>query len=65
MFILFLIYPLLGMDSGELDTQKHNEEEDEKPETKTSRDEELRRERSKESTIHTVPELLTEMLKVP
>lgn len=52
------------MESGDLDTQKHDKEE-EKRETKTSRDEEQRRERSKESTIHTVPELLTEMLKVP
>ncbi|GAA6099361.1 midasin isoform X1 [Tachysurus ichikawai] len=52
-----------GMESGDLDTQKHDKEE-EKRETKTSRDEEQRRERSKESTIHTVPELLTEMLKL-
>lgn len=59
-------WSLLGMESGELDTQKHDkEEEEEKPETKTSYDVEQRRERSKESTIHTVPDLLTETLKVP
>ncbi|KAF4092103.1 hypothetical protein AMELA_G00017110 [Ameiurus melas] len=54
-----------GMDSGELDTRTpENEEEAEKPETKTGDDEEQRRERSKESTVHTVPELLTEVLKL-
>lgn len=56
----------LGMESG--DTQKGDdkeEEDEEKPETETSHDEEETRERSRESTIHTVPELLTEILKVP
>ncbi|XP_053499982.1 midasin [Ictalurus furcatus] len=54
-----------GMDSGDLDTRKPDEEEEaEKPETKTGHDEEQRRERSKESTVHTVPELLTEVLKL-
>lgn len=54
------------MESG--DTQKGDdkeEEDEEKPETETSHDEEETRERSRESTIHTVPELLTEILKVP
>lgn len=54
------------MDSGDLDTWKPEEEEAaEKPETKTGHDEEQRMERSKESTVHTVPELLTQVLKVP
>ncbi|TSL47560.1 Midasin [Bagarius yarrelli] len=54
-----------GMESGELDIQKNDKKEDqEKPETKTSGDEEQRRERSKDSTIHTVPELLTDILKL-
>lgn len=54
-----------GMDSGDLDTWKPEEEEAaEKPETKTGHDEEQRRERSKESTVHTVPELLTQVLKL-
>lgn len=55
---------LLGVESGELEPQrKAEEEEDSKPEVKRERDDWLP-ERSKESTIHTVPELLTDTLQV-
>lgn len=54
------------MEDGELESQRQaDQEKDEKPETKRSYDEEERKERSTESTIHTVPELLTETVKVP
>lgn len=56
---------LAGLESGELEPQRQGEEEEEesKPELKRGHDEE-RPERSTESTIHTVPELLVDMLKV-
>ncbi|XP_062857908.1 midasin [Trichomycterus rosablanca] len=54
-----------GLESGEMDTQKKaDEQEEEKPETKMSCDDEQKQERSNESTIHTVPELLMEMQKL-
>lgn len=41
-----------------------NEEQEEKPETQRSRDEEELKERTTESTIHTVPELLMDTQRV-
>ncbi|XP_016427493.1 midasin-like [Sinocyclocheilus rhinocerous] len=55
-----------GLECGDLEAQKQaNEEEKEKPETQRSSNEEEMKERSDESTIHTVPELLMDMQKVP
>uniref|UniRef100_A0A671LK38 Midasin n=1 Tax=Sinocyclocheilus anshuiensis TaxID=1608454 RepID=A0A671LK38_9TELE len=55
-----------GLECGDLEAQKQaNEEEKEKPETQRSSNEEKMKERSDESTIHTVPELLMDMQKVP
>ncbi|XP_076872534.1 midasin isoform X2 [Brachyhypopomus gauderio] len=56
-----------GLDSGELENQREakEEEEKEKAEPKSSCDEEEMKERSTESTIHTVPELLTQSLQLP
>ncbi|KAL2081973.1 hypothetical protein ACEWY4_021791 [Coilia grayii] len=55
-----------GVESGELEPQRQGQEEEEesKPEVRRGRDEELP-ERSTESTIHTVPELLTDALQLP
>ncbi|XP_035384712.1 midasin isoform X1 [Electrophorus electricus] len=54
-----------GLESGELESQRDSDEEKkEKAEMKSSSDEEERRERSMESTIHTVPELLTQTLQL-
>lgn len=41
-----------------------DEQQEEKPETQRSRDEEEQKERSTESTIHTVPELLMDTQRV-
>lgn len=41
-----------------------NEEQEEKPETQRSHDEEELKERTTESTIHTVPELLMDTQRV-
>uniref|UniRef100_A0A8C1Z8M3 Midasin n=1 Tax=Cyprinus carpio TaxID=7962 RepID=A0A8C1Z8M3_CYPCA len=55
-----------GLECGDLEAQKQaNEEEMEKPETQRSSNEEEMKERSDESTIHTVPELLMDMQKAP
>lgn len=59
------IRSLSGLECGDLEAQKQaNEEEMEKPETQRSSNEEEMKERSDESTIHTVPELLMDMQKV-
>uniref|UniRef100_A0AAR2K636 Midasin n=1 Tax=Pygocentrus nattereri TaxID=42514 RepID=A0AAR2K636_PYGNA len=55
------LYEHIRQGEEKYDAQTYGE----KPERKGSRDEEERKERSRESTIHTVPELLTETLKVP
>ncbi|KAF4099466.1 hypothetical protein G5714_019592 [Onychostoma macrolepis] len=55
-----------GVECGDMEAQKQaDEEEKEKPETQRSSNEEEMKERSDESTIHTVPELLMDMQKVP
>ncbi|XP_051581140.1 midasin isoform X2 [Myxocyprinus asiaticus] len=55
-----------GLERGDMEVQKQaDEEEEEKPEMEKSSNEEERKERSIESTIHTVPELLMETEKVP
>ncbi|KAK2883458.1 hypothetical protein Q8A67_017095 [Cirrhinus molitorella] len=55
-----------GLECGDMEAQKQTDEEDkEKPETERSSNEEEMKERSDESTIHTVPELLMDIQKVP
>ncbi|XP_073672706.1 midasin [Garra rufa] len=55
-----------GLECGDMEAQKQaDEEEMEKPETERSSNEEEMKERSDESTIHTVPELLMDVQKVP
>lgn len=55
-----------GLDCGDLEAQKQvSEDEKEKPETQRSTNEEEMKERSDESTIHTVPELLMDTQKAP
>ncbi|XP_016311670.1 midasin-like [Sinocyclocheilus anshuiensis] len=54
-----------GLECGDMEAQKQaDEEEKEKPERQRSSNEEEMKERSDESTIHTVPELLMDMQKV-
>ncbi|TRZ01341.1 hypothetical protein DNTS_001208 [Danionella cerebrum] len=54
------------VECGDLEAQRQlDEQEKEDPETQTSTGEEELKERSDESTIHTVPELLMETEKVP
>lgn len=47
-----------------METQERIDDEEERPETLRIRDDEELKERSNESTIHTVPELLMDMQKV-
>lgn len=53
-----------GADSGEMEVQRQGEEEEEMREDRQNPREEDRAERSSESTIHTVPELLLDALQV-
>lgn len=56
---------LSGLECGDLEAQKQaDDEEKEKTETQRSSNEEEMKERSDESTIHTVPELLMDTQKV-
>lgn len=68
MFILTSLLSLFltGQESGDMESQKKvdEEEEEEKMETQMSCDDQQKQERSNESTIHTVPELLTQIQKV-
>ena len=73
---LVLLYPahphtfpsssLAGVDSGEMEVQTQGEEED--PESwkdrQYPRDDDERADRSRESTIHTVPDLLLDPMQV-
>ncbi|XP_057208356.1 midasin isoform X2 [Triplophysa rosa] len=55
-----------GLECGDMEAQNPaNEEQEEKPETQRSRDEEELKESSTESTIHTVPELLMDTQREP
>lgn len=57
-----------GVENGDLEAQRQREdEEDEEERSEDAGDDEdeKRPERSCESTIHTVPELLTDTLQVP
>ena len=58
--------PPSGLDSGEMEVQRRREEEEEDEEGKDERDaeDEEQRDRTNESTIHTVPELLMEITEV-
>lgn len=55
-----------GVDSGEMDVQMKGEEEEEEDRMKEQQraKEEERAERSTESTIHTIPELLLDTMQV-
>ncbi|XP_065113160.1 midasin [Paramisgurnus dabryanus] len=54
-----------GLECGDMETQERTAEEEERPETLRSCDDEEMKERSNESTIHTVPELLMDTQKEP
>lgn len=53
-----------GVDSGEMEVQRQGEEEEMWKDRQNQREEEERTERSTESTIHTVPELLLDTVQV-
>lgn len=55
-----------GVDSGEMEVQRQGEGEEEEmwKDRQNQREEEERTERSTESTIHTVPELLLDTVQV-
>uniref|UniRef100_A0A674E141 Midasin n=1 Tax=Salmo trutta TaxID=8032 RepID=A0A674E141_SALTR len=54
-----------GLDSGELEALRQHEEDEERPKDTQGHSDEECPERSTESTIHTVPELLMDTLQVP
>ncbi|KAK6297294.1 hypothetical protein J4Q44_G00318770 [Coregonus suidteri] len=54
-----------GLDSGELEAQRQCEEDEERPKDTKGHSDEEHQERSTESTIHTVPELLIDTLQNP
>ncbi|KAJ8008932.1 hypothetical protein DPEC_G00083550 [Dallia pectoralis] len=54
-----------GLDSGELEAQRQRDEEEMEPKDAQGQNDEERLERSRESTVHTVPELLTDPLQNP
>ncbi|CAB1342786.1 unnamed protein product [Coregonus sp. 'balchen'] len=54
-----------GLESGELEALRQREEDEERPKDRQGHSDEERPERSTESTIHTVPELLMDTLQNP
>eukprot|EP00063_Salmo_salar_P024834 XP_013999669.1 PREDICTED: midasin-like [Salmo salar] len=54
-----------GLDSGELEALRLHDEDEERPKDTQGHNDEERPERSTESTIHTVPELLMDTLQNP
>lgn len=60
-----LLFTCAGVDSGEMEVQRQGEgEEEERRKDPQNPREEERGERSTESTIHTVPELLLDTMQV-